>query len=68
MSELSEFNFTSAEIRAVLVRASVDGEGVDGRALELVQCAHDIDGATATDGQCLEIIADIVKIWAEIGE
>lgn len=68
MSELQQFNFTSGEVRAVLVRASVDGDGVDGRALELVQRAHDIDGATATDCECLEIIADIVKIWAEVSE
>jgi hypothetical protein len=66
MGEIQQFSFTSGDIRAELVRASVGGDGVDGRALELVQCAHDIDGQIASDGECLEIIADIVKIWAEV--
>lgn len=40
-----------------------DGDGLDGRALELVSAVINADGDLYTDGECLDMIGRIVDIW-----
>ena len=40
-----------------------DGDGLDGRALELVSAVINADGELFTDGECLDMIGRIVDIW-----
>jgi len=39
------------------------GIGLDGRALELVSAAMNADGELYTDGECLDLIGEIIDIW-----
>jgi hypothetical protein len=58
---------SSAEIRAtiaeILSKASDSGEGLDGRALEIVQDVLESDGELFSDGECLDIIGRVIDIW-----
>jgi hypothetical protein len=40
-----------------------DGEGLDGRALELVMVMHDLPGENFTDGECLDLIGIVIDAW-----
>jgi hypothetical protein len=46
-----------------LQRGIDSGEGLDGRALELVLMMHNLDGAHYTDGECLDLIGIVVDAW-----
>lgn len=61
---------SSAEIRAtiaeILSKASDSGEGLDGRALEIVQDVLESDGELFSDGECLDIIGRVIDMWRAI--
>jgi hypothetical protein len=42
------------------------GEGLDGRALELVKVMHDLPGENFTDGECLDLIGIVIDAWRAI--
>lgn len=58
---------SSAEIRATIAetlsKAADSGEGLDGRALEIVQDVLESDGELFSDGECLDIIGRVIDIW-----
>lgn len=47
----------------VLQRGIDSGEGLDGRALELVLVMHDLPGENFTDGECLDLIGIVIDAW-----
>ena len=49
-----------------LRRALDDGEGLDGRALELVQAMLELPGEHFNDGECLDFIGDVIDAWRAI--
>jgi hypothetical protein len=53
-------------VRKELQRGIDDGEGLDGRALELVKIMHDLPADNFTDGECLDLIAIVVDAWREL--
>jgi hypothetical protein len=61
---------SSAEIRAtiaeILGKATESGEGLDGRALEIVQDVLESDGELFSDGECLDIIGRVIDMWRSI--
>jgi hypothetical protein len=61
---------SSAEIRAtiaeLLSKATESGEGLDGRALEIVQDVLESDGELFSDGECLDIIGRVIDMWRAI--
>lgn len=61
---------SSAEIRAtiaeLLKNATESGEGLDGRALEIVQDVLESDGELFSDGECLDIIGRVIDMWRAI--
>jgi hypothetical protein len=42
------------------------GEGLDGRALELIMVMHDLPGENFTDGECLDLIGIVIDAWRAI--
>ena len=42
------------------------GEGLDGRALEIIQDVLNSDGALFSDGECLDIVGRVIDIWRAI--
>ena len=53
-------------ITGVLSNGIDDGEGLDGRALEIIQDVLNSDGGLFTDGECLDIIGRVIDIWRRI--
>ena len=53
-------------ITGVLGNGIDDGEGLDGRALEIIQDVLNSDGGLFTDGECLDIIGRVIDIWRRI--
>ena len=53
-------------ITGVLSNGIENGEGLDGRALEIIQDVLDSDGGLFTDGECLDIIGRVIDIWRRI--
>lgn len=60
-------SWNTADMRArvleVLQRGIDSGEGLDGRALELVLVMHDLPGENFTDGECLDLIGIVIDAW-----
>ena len=52
-----------ARVLEVMQRGIDDGEGLDGRALELVMVMHDLPGEEFTDGECLDLIGIVIDAW-----
>jgi hypothetical protein len=50
-------------VREELQKGIDDGEGLDGRALELVWVMHNLPGEKFTDGECLDLIGIVVDAW-----
>lgn len=65
MTSLNEFGI-EAEIVAELQRGIDSGEGLDGRAAELVQNMLNLSGEDFTDGDCLDLIGFIIDRWKEL--
>jgi hypothetical protein len=57
---------TRAVMLEELQRALEDGEGIDGRALELVQAMLELPGEHFNDGECLDFIGDVIDAWRAI--
>ena len=53
-------------ITGVLSNGIEDGEGLDGRALEIIQDVLNSDGGLFTDGECLDIVGRVIDIWRAI--
>jgi hypothetical protein len=60
-------SWSAADMRArvleVMQKGIDDGEGLDGRALELVMVMHDLPGENFTDGECLDLIGIVIDAW-----
>lgn len=56
-----------AKVLEVMRRGIDDGEGLDGRALELVMVMHELPGEEFTDGECLDLIGIVVDAWRALG-
>ena len=66
-------NLASASSRAivesitgVLSNGIDNGEGLDGRALEIIQDVLNSDGGLFSDGECLDIVGRVIDIWRAI--
>ena len=55
-----------ARVLAVMQRGIDNGDGLDGRALELVIVMHDLPGENFTDGECLDLIGIVIDAWRAI--
>jgi hypothetical protein len=55
-----------ARVLNVMQRGIDSGDGLDGRALELVMVMHDLPGENFTDGECLDLIGIVVDAWRSI--
>ena len=55
-----------ARVLEVMRKGIDDGEGLDGRALELVTIMHDLPGHNFTDGECLDLIGIVVDAWRSL--
>jgi uncharacterized protein YoaH (UPF0181 family) len=53
-------------ITGVLSNGISSGEGLDGRALEIIQDVLNSDGALFSDGECLDIVGRVIDIWRAI--
>jgi hypothetical protein len=53
-------------ITGVLSNGIDSGEGLDGRALEIIQDVLNSDGGLFSDGECLDIIGRVIDIWRAI--
>jgi|ADVU01.1.fsa_nt_gi hypothetical protein len=53
-------------ITGVLSNGIENGEGLDGRALEIIQDVLNSDGGLFSDGECLDIIGRVIDIWRRI--
>jgi hypothetical protein len=53
-------------ITGVLSNGIEDGEGLDGRALEIIQDVLNSDGGLFSDGECLDIVGRVIDIWRAI--
>lgn len=53
-------------ITGVLSNGISSGEGLDGRALEIIQDVLNSDGGLFSDGECLDIIGRVIDIWRRI--
>jgi hypothetical protein len=53
-------------ITGVLSNGISNGEGLDGRALEIIQDVLNSDGGLFSDGECLDIIGRVIDIWRRI--
>jgi hypothetical protein len=67
---LLDGSWNAADMRArvlnVMRKGIDDGEGLDGRALELVMVMHDLPGENFTDGECLDLIGIVIDAWRAI--
>ena len=52
-----------AEIVAELQRGIDSGEGLDGRAAELVALMLNLPGEDYTDGECLDLVGFVIDQW-----
>jgi hypothetical protein len=55
-----------ARVLNVMQRGIDSGEGLDGRALELVMVMHDLPGENFSDGECLDLIGIVIDAWRAI--
>jgi hypothetical protein len=55
-----------ARVLSVMQRGIDSGDGLDGRALELVMVMHDLPGENFTDGECLDLIGIVIDAWRAI--
>jgi hypothetical protein len=55
-----------AAVVAELQRGIDDGEGLDGRGLEMVQAMLELPGEHYTDGECLDLIGIVLDAWREL--
>jgi len=55
-----------ARVLSVMQRGIDSGDGLDGRALELVKVMHDLPGENFTDGECLDLIGIVIDAWRAI--
>ena len=53
-------------ITGVLSNGITNGEGLDGRALEIIQDVLNSDGGLFSDGECLDIVGRVIDIWRAI--
>ena len=53
-------------ITGVLTNGIDSGEGLDGRALEIIQDVLNSDGGLFSDGECLDIIGRVIDTWRAI--
>jgi hypothetical protein len=53
-------------ITGVLSNGIDSGEGLDGRALEIIQDVLNSDGGLFSDGECLDIVGRVIDIWRAI--
>ena len=53
-------------ITGVLSNGISSGEGLDGRALEIIQDVLASDGGLFSDGECLDIVGRVIDIWRAI--
>jgi hypothetical protein len=53
-------------ITGVLSNGISSGEGLDGRALEIIQDVLNSDGGLFSDGECLDIVGRVIDIWRAI--
>jgi hypothetical protein len=65
MDSLNEFGIL-ADIVAELQRGIDSGEGLDGRAAELVQNMLNLPAEHFTDGECLELVGFVIDRWREL--
>ena len=52
-----------ADIVAELQRGIDSGEGLDGRAAELVAAMLNLPGEDYTDGECLDLVGYVIDQW-----
>jgi hypothetical protein len=55
-----------AAVRAELTRLAVDGDGLDGLAMDMVLGMLNVDGALYTDGECLDLAGIVIDAWREL--
>jgi len=55
-----------ARVLNVMQRGIDSGDGLDGRALELVMVMHNLPGENFTDGECLDLIGIVIDTWRAI--
>jgi len=55
-----------AAVRAELTRLAVDGDGLDGLAMDMVLSVLNLDGALYTDGECLDLAGIVIDAWREL--
>jgi hypothetical protein len=53
-------------ITGALSNGISNGEGLDGRALEIIQDVLNSDGGLFSDGECLDIVGRVIDIWRAI--
>ena len=56
------------EIKQELEKAIATGAGKDGTALDMVLGACFANGELFTDGECLDMVGHIIKVWNQIGD
>jgi len=68
---LPTFGFSTAAdmraaVKAELTRLAVDGDGLDGLAMDMVLGMLNVDGALYTDGECLDLAGIVIDAWREL--
>ena len=70
MEALKVIHNSAADTRAAVLeelqRGIDDGEGLDGRALEMVQAMLELPGEHFNDGECLDFIGIVLDAWRAI--
>lgn len=63
---LKQFAMSSQDYREHLRAKLANVDGRDGLALDMVLAIADLDGEQFNDGECLELIGDLIDVWRSI--
>ena len=61
-----EYRGIEADIVEELQRGIDSGEGLDGRAAEMVALMLNLPGEDYTDGECLDVVGFVIDRWREL--
>ena len=61
-----EYRGIEADIVEELQRGIDSGEGLDGRAAEMVALMLNLPGEDYTDGECLDLVGFVIDRWREL--
>jgi hypothetical protein len=61
-----EYRGIEADIVEELRRGIDSGEGLDGRAAEMVALMLNLPGEDYTDGECLDLVGFVIDRWREL--